>query len=42
MGEYRYVRQRLADISFEPFMETEFLLAECKRLLALPAKAGQR
>ena len=28
---------RWQDISYEPFMETEFLLAECKRLLALPA-----
>ena len=26
----------MADISYEPFMEAEFLLKECKRLLAQP------
>lgn len=30
---------RWQDIGFEPFMETEFLLAECKRLLGLPVKS---
>lgn len=33
---------RWQDISYEPFMETEFLLRECKRLLALPAAAARR
>ena len=30
-------RVRWQDISFEPFMDTAWLLKECKRLLALPA-----
>ena len=34
---------RWQDISYEPFMKTEFLLRECKRLLALRSKgAAQR
>ena len=30
------------DISFEPFTEVEWLLGECRRLLALPAASGAR
>jgi len=33
-------RVRWQDISYEPFMDTEFLLTESKRLLALPIQKG--
>ena len=33
---------RWQDVSFEPFMDTEFLLEECKRLLALPANPSHK
>ena len=33
---------RWQDISFEPFTQIDWLLAESKRLLALPANAGAR
>ena len=35
-------RVRWQDISYEPFMELEWLLREGRRLLALPAPAGVR
>ena len=33
---------RWQDISYEPFADVEWLLAECQRLLALPAAAGSK
>jgi peroxiredoxin len=35
-------RVRWQDISFEPFTQFDWLLAECQRLLALPAGAGSK
>ena len=35
-------RLRWQDISFEPFAEVDWLLAECRRLLELPAATGSK
>ena len=35
-------RVRWQDISYEPFMDIEWLLAESRRLLALPVPEGVR